>query len=73
MKSTLITLCALLGVAYVGSFFELWSLPHQKGDPFTYRDAFRKAKKITGYEEDLLLKERERQRTENENMIKSSE
>ena len=64
MKSFLVTLCALAALAYAGSFFELWRLPYQKGDPFTYRDVHRKAKKATGYEEDLLLKEREKQRDE---------
>jgi hypothetical protein len=72
MKSTLITLIALVALAYAGSFFELWRLPHQKGNPLTYRDVIRKTKKVTGFDEDLILKEREKHRDEQERMFRQA-
>lgn len=70
MKSTLITLGAIAALAYLGSFFELWRLPHQRGDHFTYRNAYQKMKKAVSYEEDMYRDARDENIEDQERIFK---
>lgn len=65
MKSFLLSLLSCVAIAYVGAFFEVWTLPRH-GKMFTATDLARKIKPFFGYDNDLReMRDDLRQKNEN--------